>query len=258
MIGERVLPAVSLELRLDKWGFIQVLAFLLVFIHPEVREHLGDLVRHQTAEDGITGILGSRRQDAIVQVLVNVELFADLIGEHPPLVVAEVVEHHEEHLPTLVQQGEHLALENLWRQHRTQIIGLHPMGLYVSHPIQIVLPDELSEAVVRIFLLHLQHLRHAAVRGTQFQFPVHQTLIDVCPVLPRATVLDLHGYLLEILLILALRDLRLYLPAVDILLQGQQDLVGIDGFDEVVGNLLADGLFHNVLLLALRHHDDRE
>ena len=44
----------------------------------------------------------------------------------------------------------------------------------------------------------------------------------------------------------------------DVLLQCQQDLVGIDGLDQVVGNLLADGLLHDILFLALGHHDDRQ
>ena len=42
----------------------------------------------------------------------------------------------------------------------------------------------------------------------------------------------------------------------DILLQGQQDLIGVDGLDEVVGNLLSDGLVHDVLFLALGDHND--
>ena len=87
---------------------------------------------------------------------------------------------------------------------------------------------------------------------------MHELTIHVSPVLPRLAVEYLHGDLLEVLLILTLRHLRLDFPAVDILLQRQQDLVGVHGLDQVVGNLLSDGLFHNVLLLTLRHHDHRE
>ena len=43
----------------------------------------------------------------------------------------------------------------------------------------------------------------------------------------------------------------------DVLLQRQQYLVGVDGLDEVVGNLLADSLVHDVFLLALGHHHHR-
>ena len=178
------------------------------------------------------------------------------MGEHAPLVVAEVVEYHEKHLLTVVEQGEHLLFEHLWRHHRPLRILF--VGTQVGHPVHIMFLDELRKAVVRILLLHLQHLRHVTVSGTQFQFPVYKSLIHIRPVLPRLTVEDLHGDLLEVLLILTLRHLRLDLPAVDVLLQCQQDLVGVHGLDQVVGNLLADGLFHDVLLLTLRHHDHRE
>ena len=40
----------------------------------------------------------------------------------------------------------------------------------------------------------------------------------------------------------------------DVLLQHQQYLVGVHWLDEVIGYLLPDGLFHNVLLLTLGHH----
>ena len=83
---------------------------------------------------------------------------------------------------------------------------------------------------------------------------MHQFLIDVHPFLPSPAVHDLHGYLLELLLILRLCHLRLDLLAVDVLLQCQQDLVGIHGLDQIVGNLLADSLVHDVLFLTLGHH----
>jgi hypothetical protein len=47
------------------------------------------------------------------------------------------------------------------------------------------------------------------------------------------------------------------LLGVDVLLDREQHLVGIHGFDEVVGDLRPDGLVHDVLLLALGDHDDR-
>ena len=81
--------------------------------------------------------------------------------------------------------------------------------------------------------------------------------VHLHPVLPGAAVHNLHSNLLELLLVLALSHLGLNLPSVDVLLQHQQDLVGVDGFDEIVGNLLADGLLHNILFLALSDHHNR-
>ena len=124
------------------------------------------------------------------------------------------------------------------------------------HPVHVVLLDVFGKADVGLALLHFQHLGHLRVGGAEFQFPTHEPLIDVGPVLPRPAVHDLHGQLLELLLIAALHGLRDDFAPVDVLLQREQYLVGVDGLDEVVGNLLSDGLVHDVFLLALGDHDD--
>ena len=77
MIGKGVLPAVAVQLRLDERFFVQVLAFLLVLVHPEIRKHLRNLIRHQTREDGVTGILRSRRKDTAIELLVDLELVTE-------------------------------------------------------------------------------------------------------------------------------------------------------------------------------------
>ena len=48
VIAEGVLLPVTFQLRLDQWLFVQVLAFFLVLVHPEVRKHLHDFIGHQT------------------------------------------------------------------------------------------------------------------------------------------------------------------------------------------------------------------
>lgn len=45
------------------------------------------------------------------------------------------------------------------------------------------------------------------------------------------------------------------LTAVEVLLDGEEYLVGIDGFYEVVGNAVADGLVHDVFFFGLCDHD---
>ena len=117
--------------------------------------------------------------------------------------------------------------------------------------------DVFSKAAISLLLLHLQHLGHLRVGGTKLQFPAHQTLIDSCPVLPRTTIHNLHGQLLELLLVVGLHRLGDNLLTVDILLQRQQYLVGVNGLDEVICNLLTDSLVHDVFLLTLCYHDDR-
>ena len=92
LLGEGVVAAIALQLGADERFLVEVLAFLLVFIDPQVGKHLGDLHRHQTGEDGVAGILCRCGQDAAIDVLADVELVANLALQHLPLVVAEVVE----------------------------------------------------------------------------------------------------------------------------------------------------------------------
>ena len=87
---------------------------------------------------------------------------------------------------------------------------------------------------------------------------MHKTLVDISPVFPCLTVHDLHGYLLEVLLILILCDFSFNFLPVNVFLQSQQDLIRIDWLDEIISYLLADSLFHDILLFTLRDHDNRE
>ena len=57
MIRKGVLPPITLQLGSHEGLLIQVLTFLLVLIHPEVRKQPRDLVGHQSAEDGVARIL---------------------------------------------------------------------------------------------------------------------------------------------------------------------------------------------------------
>ena len=86
---------------------------------------------------------------------------------------------------------------------------------------------------------------------------MHQFPIQFCPVFPVAAVLYLHTYLLKVLLISRLCHLCHYLLAVDILLQREENLVGVDGFDEIVSYLRPYGLVHDVFLFALGYHHHR-
>ena len=113
MIGEGVMAAIAFQLGADERFLVEVLALLLVLVDPQVGEHSGYLVGHQSGEDGIAGILRRRGQDAAIDVLVNFKLITNLALQHLPLVVAEVVEHNEEHLLALIEQGKHLGLEDV-------------------------------------------------------------------------------------------------------------------------------------------------
>ena len=115
MIGEGVLPAITLKLCLDQWSFVEVLAFFLVLIDPKIRKHGCYLVGHQSAEDGIAGILCSGGQNTIIEVLIDVKLLVNVLSEYTPLVITEIVEYDEEYFFTLVQCWEHLMFEDFRR-----------------------------------------------------------------------------------------------------------------------------------------------
>ena len=246
MIGVCVLATIAVELRLYERSLVEVLPFLAVFIHPQFGEHLGDDVRHQARENGISGVLRGSGQDAEVEVLLDIKLVGNLCLQGAPLVEAEVVDYEQEHLLSGIQGREHTTLEDVGTHERTPFIAFYPF--------HVVLADELAKVHIGLALLQCQHLIHLTVGSRKLLFPVCQALINLHPVLERTGVAYLHSYLSEVLLIARLRHLGDYLLLMDILLQRQQYLSGIDGLYQVVGNLRTDGLVHDVLFLALGNH----
>ena len=70
VVGEFIVFAETVELRLDERRLIEVLAFLLVFIDPKVGEHARNLVGHQTAEDSVASILRGCWQQGAIDVFL--------------------------------------------------------------------------------------------------------------------------------------------------------------------------------------------
>ena len=260
VIAEAVSLAVSVEHCLYQRLLVQVLALLLVFIHPELRKHLGNPVGHQTAEDGVPGVLRGGRQDAHIHIFVYVEQFADVSRQHLPLVVSEVVYHDEEHLLPLVQNREDPVSEDI-RAHHRAVVGRRCIpilsGIPIPHqvyPFQIVPGDEFGESDVSLLLLHGEHLGHLAVGIAQFQFPFHESSVYLHPVAAGTAVHHLQCNLLVVLLVSALRHLGHDILLVDVLFQREQDLARVDGLDEIVGDFRPDSLVHDVFLFALGTH----
>ena len=170
------MAAVAVYLGLDEWRLVEVLALFLVFIDPQLGKHLRYLRRHEAAEDGVARILCGGREDAHVELLVDVEQVADVFSQHAPLVIAEVIYHNQEHLLALIEQREYLALED---------VGTHQMSVSVvgTHPVEIVLGYVFGETLVSLFLLHAQHLSHRTSRIAQLQFPAYQSLVNLHQVL---------------------------------------------------------------------------
>ena len=57
MVGIGVVAAEALYLGADEWSFVEVLAFFLVFVDPQVRKHARYLIGHESGEDGVAGVL---------------------------------------------------------------------------------------------------------------------------------------------------------------------------------------------------------
>src|SRR5690606_20991260 len=91
----------------------------------------------------------------------------------------------------------------------------------------------------------------------QLQFPENEFFIHVLPFLIIQTTAQRHSYLSELALVIMARGLAHQSLGVKILLYGEQYLVRVHRFDEIIGYLGADGLFHDLFLLALGYHDHR-
>ena len=67
-----------------------------------------------------------------------------------------------------------------------------------------------------------------------------------------------HRNLAEFLLVIQGGFLRNQSGMVQILFQAQQNLVGVHGLDQIIGNFGADGFLHDVFFLAFGDHDHRD
>ena len=128
--------------------------------------------------------------------------------------------------------------------------------LATGNPVLVVALDELGKAEVGFLLLHAQHFAHVAPDFGQLELPEHKALVDFYPVVGRHRVVDAHAEFAKLLSVVELSHLVGDFLLVDVALQGQQNLVGIDGLDEVVGNVGADGLVHDVFFFTLGDHHD--
>ena len=141
---------------------------------------------------------------------------------------------------------ENLRFENLVAHERV-VVG--------SDPFLIVALHHFGERAVGLLLLHTQHVGHAGFGVGEREFPSHQRVVELIPVIDGAC----HGYLLadahKLLLIVACGFLRHQRLAVQVFLDGKQNLHRVHRLNQIVGNLAADSLIHDVFLLAFRNHN---
>ena len=248
VIGKAIAFAESVQLVLNEFFLVKVLAFLLFFSNPEVGVHLPYLFGHQSCKDSVTRVLGSRRQDGAIDLLfVNAEDFVEQRLDGLPLVIAEVVNHDKEDFLPFIEQGEYLPLEDVRRKQRA-------VGSVAGKPRFVVADDPFRPRGVSLFALLEQHIAHRRLHVLQLQIPAIERLMDAYELLERARRVNHIGYVGKLFAVRLVRLFSHELAALDMLLEAKQYLVGVDRFDEVVGNLLTYGLLHYILLFALGNH----
>ncbi len=230
---------------------VLVLSAFLVVVEPFVGHQLVDGQRHQSREYGVAGVLGGRGQDGAVEIVLrHVVIASQQRGDRPPLVVAEVVDQQQRGLRILVRHREDVGAHQRVRHHgcvfRTPV-----------DPVVVVAAHELAELLIGFGFLVGQHLLDALVGGfRKIDLPVGQLAVQRTPVAEGLGHLQRRGDASEFRTVVGRGLLGDELLLVDVLLDREQHLIGVHGLDEVVGDLRADGLVHDVLLLALGHHDD--
>ena len=115
-------------------------------------------------------------------------------------------------------------------------------------------PQPFVELGVGLLFLHLKHLAHTCRGIGKLHLAEHQAPVEVVPVLDAVGAVDERAQLAELLPVVTRHLLRHKLLGVQVLLDGYEYLVGVDGLDEIVGYLAADSLVHYVLLLAFGNH----
>ncbi len=249
MIGELIAAAVPVELVADEGFLTEVFAFVFFLVYPKVGIHLAYFPRHESGKNGVAGVLGGGGQNAEVEAFVYVELLGQLGSQHAPLVEAQVVEYEKEHFLPRRQARKNLPLKHIGTHHGA-FLGM-------GHPALVIAPDKFGKCQVGFFLLHPQHLSHRTVGTVELQFPVDETFVKFCPFSGAEILAHLYAYPSELPPIARLYGFLLYLMAVDVLLECEKYLLGVDGFEQIVCNLRSDGLVHEVFGLVLGDHHHR-
>ena len=146
IIRECVIFAKTIDLCLDQWGLVEVLPLLALLVHPQIGKQLLDLQRHQPGEDGITRILRSSREDAIIKILIEGKVFSQQVFHHSPLIQAEVIDQDKKDLLLLIKQRENALLEKI-RTHQRTILRM-------LNPINVIAFDKLGERMIGLLFLH--------------------------------------------------------------------------------------------------------
>ena len=163
-----------------------------------------------------------------------------------PLVVTQIVEHEEHDFAIVTQAGEYGMAEDVGGNER----ALFGMG----NPGFVMLAYEFGKGGVGFLFLHGEHLAHGAVSGSKLEFPVHEFAVKFLPLVGRKGIADLHTDTRKFLSVRGFCHFVFKFLSVNVFLERKQNLVGVNRLNEIIRNLSANGLVHDVLRLVFGHH----
>ena len=249
MIGKSGSAVQARKLAFQEFGLVQVFTLFGLLVHPQIGVRARNVERHHAGKERVARILRGGGQDGEIDLLLGVEIGREFWCQHAPLVVAKIVEHEQHHAPTGRQAREHRAAQHIGRE------GGARRRIGIGCPIGVVGLDKLGKGRIGLFLLVAQQVGHCPFgAGGQLQFPVHQTLVEFHPSRGVAGRVHVEGELGKLAAIARFGLLLHDLVAVDVLFERHENLHRVDGFEQIVGNLCADGLIHEILGLVFGDH----
>ena len=182
---------------------------------------------------------------------LDVEPRADERADHGPLVQAEAVDHHQQHLRCVSSTGSQELGADVDRERRPVAVAVvQPAGVVALQVPGEVLPQALLQRPERV-------LEPGLVRLPQPHFPLGQLGHELDPLAPGQRAAAARLELAEAGREVAREPLLADPVAVEQPGDDREDLAGVDRLDQVVGDVGADGVLEGLGLLALGHHDHR-
>ena len=258
-----VAQVAALEQVVQKVGFVGVEAVLVLPLvdGKALREAAREVDGQHAAEEGVARERRRGRQDAVVPVALDLEVGVEQPLEEQPLVVAHAVDEEEHDGPLglfadLAQVRKDEFGQHLVAQDRPVVARLVAVARALD-PARVDALDVLGEGDVGLAVLVVQDLAHALVGAFERHVVPDERLVHVGPLAGVEAPADAARQLAEALQVVLL-DVRASDAArVQQPLDREQDLLRVDRLDEVVRDVAADGVLHDVLLLGLGDHHDR-
>ena len=226
---------------------------LVVPVAPPLRVALFDLDREESAEDGVSRERRGRRENAVVVGLFEIEEGRHVLFQEFPLVQSQAVHHHEHHTTVPLDQRHEKLTAHVDRQGR-------PIPLRLGEPFRVVARDIVGEVVMETVLERVERiLKPRLVALPQARLPVEALPRQLDPLPPTqpaaAPLLELAELGHEVSGESLLADAVPFEQAGD----DTEHLPRIDGLDQIIIELDADGLVHRARRFRLgdHHHGHR-